>query len=290
MNFIIRALFLGLLSTLLFGCAATNQVSRNLQKIQVKTDSGFTTEAWMYEVKENRKKSTVVYLHGKGGNPETEYSSWFIEKMGDAGYTVIAPLMPWSEKRRYEGTREQGLEVIDQIAAMYSDRQIVVIGHSMGGMAVLQYGHKGTADNIAGLIAVAPGHDPNVSGKIRSRTASEAQEACQKMLNGEGKARNNYPDRRGKKEYTISATAEYFCTYYSINQYPDSRDIGNEIKVPTLIVAGDSDPLTKVYSMNKMYERLPENPLNQYKLLSGEHKSVLYNNVGEISSWIDSLN
>jgi pimeloyl-ACP methyl ester carboxylesterase len=261
------------------------------QTVKIETKSGFATEAWVYDSSGDAEKPFgVVYLHGKRGNPGTDYSRRFIERMNDAGYKVVAPVMPWSKKLGYKGTRTQGLETINEAADLFNGQRVVVIGHSMGAMAVLQYGENGTADNVAGLIAVAPGHDPNVSGKIRRRTEDAAQEACQKMSAGDGKARGNYPERSGKREYTINATAEFFCTYFSVNEYPDSREIVKRIKKPTFIVAGDGDRLTKVYSMDEMYESLPENNANSYKLLSGSHKSVLYNNVDEISSWIDSLN
>ena len=140
-----------------------------------------------------------------------------------------------------------------------------------------------------GLIAVAPGHDPNISGKIRRRTEDAAEEACRKMSAGDGKARGNYPERSGKREYTINASAEYYCTYYSIDEYPNSQEIVQFIKKPTLFVSGDGDRLTRTYSVAEMVGSLPDHKLNQYKPLSGSHKSVLYNNVEEISSWIDSI-
>ena len=63
------------------------------------------------------------------------------------GYKVVAPVMPWSEKLGYKGTRDQGLETISESAGLFGEQPVVVIGHSMGAMATLQYGVSDIAAN-----------------------------------------------------------------------------------------------------------------------------------------------
>ena len=118
-----------------------------------------------------------MFLHGKRSDPSTDQNRSFVSEMKNAGFKVIAPVMPWSEKRGYDGKREQDLEVVTEAAKAVGEDKAVVIGHSMGAMAALQYGAAGAAGaatNVVGIISFAAGHDPNNSGKIRQRTREAA--------------------------------------------------------------------------------------------------------------------
>ncbi len=262
----------------------------NYDTVEILTVSSYSTEAWKYKSKEGSKKDIgVVFLHGKRGNPSLDHNSKFINKMRDAGYDVVAPIMPWSQKRGYEGTREQGLEVVDEAVKLLGKSKVVVVGHSMGGMAALQYGARGVPSNVIGLVSVAAGHDPNNSGRIRNLTESAAESACVAMKSGKGADKGQYPEMNTGKEYSIDATAEYYCTYYSVNEYPDSLQIAEEIQTPTFILSGSKDRLTQVYSHEGIHFSLPENDLNQHETLPGKHKSVLFKNVDSVTGWIEKL-
>jgi hypothetical protein len=92
-----------------------------------------------------------------------------------------------------------------------------------------------------------------------------------------------------RKEYSINASAEYYCTYYSTNEYPDSLQIAENIKKPIFLLSGSQDRLTQVYSHEGIAFSLPENDLNLYETLPGKHLSVLYENVDAVTEWIESL-
>ena len=258
--------------------------------VKIITASSYTTEVWKYKSRGSSEKDIgIVFLHGKRGDPSVDHNRKFIDKMRDEGFVVAAPIMPWSEKRGYEGTRGQGLEVIDEAVKLLDKSRVVVIGHSMGGMAVLQYGARGVPSNVIGLVSVAPGHDPNNSGKIRSLTESAAETACVTMKAGKGADKGQYPEVNAGKKYSIDASAEYYCTYYSVNEYPDSLQIAGENTTPTFILSGTQDRLTQGYSHEDIFFSLPESNLNQHEILTGKHKSVLFNNVDAITRWIEKL-
>ena len=258
--------------------------------VKITTTSSFKTEAWKYKSKGgNEKDIGVVFLHGKRGNPAIDHNSKFISKMRDAGFVVVAPIMPWSQKRGYEGTREQGLEVIDEAVEILDKPRVVIVGHSMGGMAVLQYGARGVPSNVVGLVSVAAGHDPNHSRKMRDLSEAAAESACVMMHSGKGADKSQYPEVNTGKEYSIDASAEYYCTYYSVNEYPDSLQIAEEIRTPTFILSGAQDRLTQVYSHEGIHFSLPENDLNKHEILPGKHKSVLFKNVDAVAGWIEKL-
>lgn len=258
--------------------------------VTIRTQSGHETEAWVYQAKSDETQEiAIVFLHGKRGHPEVKHNSRFIAKMRKAGYLVVAPLMPWSAKNGYAGTREQGMEIIDAAAAATGSDRVVVIGHSMGGVAVLQYGSMGKRPSVIGLVSVAFGHDPNRSSKLRDRTQAEAEQACRLTDSGQGKKVGRYPEMNTGKHYEISATAEYYCSYYAVDRYPESLKIAAQIDTPLYIVSGDSDRLTKVYGHTDVYAALPPNAKHRHERLPGEHKDVLYENTDAIDSWIKSL-
>ena len=272
-------------SLLLSGCGTTS-----FSTLKLNTPSQYSTDGWLYDVKKNKKEVGIVFLHGKRGDPDTSHNSIFISKMTDLGYPVVAPIMPWAERRGYTGTQPQGMEVIDAAINALKTKKVVVIGHSMGAMAVIQYGAKKVHPNVIGLIPVAAGHDPHSSGKLYENSTHDVGRACDKVKKGEGKEYGSYADLNMGRSYTISATAEYYCTYYSLVHYPGSLQIAENIKTPTFILSGEDDGLTYVYRHEQMFTDLKKNnKQNKFAVMSGDHKDVLYKHTDAISKWIDSL-
>lgn len=268
----------------------TGFFSSSHDTVEVTTTSTYSTEAWKYNSNGSSQQDIgIIFLHGKKGNPSLDHNSKFIKKMRDAGYVVIAPIMPWAQKRGYEGTRIQGLEVIDEAVKLLGKSKVVVVGHSMGAMAALEYGARGVPSSVVGLISVAAGHDPNNAGKLRSLTEDAAESACTAMKLGKGADKSNYPEMNMGKKYSIDASAEYYCTYYSVNEYPDSLQIARDIKTPTFILSASEDRLTHIYSHEEIFLSLPDNDLNYHETLPGKHKSVLFKSVDAINGWISRL-
>jgi predicted alpha/beta-fold hydrolase len=87
----------------------------------------------------------------------------------------------------------------------------------------------------------------------------------------------------------IESTAEYYCSFYSTDHFPDSSRVIGNVRLPTLIISGVDDPLTKVYKHKALFAALAKNNKNQYMQLSGNHKSVLTKHAAEISEWIAGL-
>ncbi|MDH5360692.1 MAG: alpha/beta hydrolase [Gammaproteobacteria bacterium] len=272
-----------LLALLLQGCASNPYTS-----VDLVAASSYSTPGWVYAVNEQPKNVGIVFLHGKRGNPGLHHNDLFIARIRAQGYPVIAPVMPWSE-RNYKGTRTQGMEIIDRAIEQLGTDKVVVIGHSMGGMAVLQYGSGRVSPRVVGLISVAPGHDPNNADKLRRATEDSAAKACTMQKQGMGKKFSNFAEMNAGKRYTIYASAEYYCTHYHINEYPDSLLISAKIKTPTFLLSGGNDRLTHIYSHNGIYANLPDNSMNKHEILPGGHLDVLYKHTDTINRWIENL-
>lgn len=256
----------------------------------IRTASSYETEAWIYKSKADETKDIgIVFLHGKKGNPSVDHNSKFINQAREAGYNVVAPVMPWAKKRGYEGTRNQGQEVIDEAIKLTQKDKVVVVGHSMGAMAVIQYGARGVPKQVIGLVAIAAGHDPHNAPGMVKMSEADASKACSEMNAGRGKEKRSYPEVNNKKRYTINASAEYYCTFYSMNEYPSSLDNAKNINTPLFVLSGEQDRLTKVYDHDVIYSFLPANPKNVHQVLPGKHKNVLFKHVDAVTQWIEKL-
>lgn len=282
---------LSLLATVIVVAAINSNVyAGDYTSIEVETESAYRTHAWQYAASGgNAGDIGIVFLHGKSGNPGTDHNKRFIGKLRAAGYNIIAPIMPWSKKRGYEGSREQGLEVIDESVRLLGMPRVVIIGHSMGGVAALQYGARGVAESVIGLVSIAPGHDPHYGGKLRRVTESDATDACADLRAGKGSEKARRTELNTGKKSTIKASAEYYCTYYSIEEYPDTQAVAEDISVPVLLVSGQEDRLTAVYRHADIMFSLPENDKNKHLILPGKHKSVLFKNTDAITEWLSNL-
>lgn len=257
----------------------------------LKTASGYQSEGWVYAARGAEKPTGIVFLHGKAGSPDSPHSAKFIAKMRDLGYKVIAPVMPWAKSRGYDGAQQNGMGIISAAAKALGKPRVVIIGHSMGAAAALQYGAEGVTKQVKGLVLVATGHLPQHSRKIRRATAEAAEEACARVAAGKGKQRNDYPDVINGKRATINATAAYYCSYFHTDQYPDVHAIAMDVKTPAFIIGGNHDRLTQIYSFSDLFQALPDNEKHNYAVLPGKHKTVLHNDdtVDAIDAWISDL-
>src|SRR6202044_747253 len=102
----------------------------------------------------------IVYLHGKAGWPGA-LNGGILSSLQDEGALVATPEMPWSFHRRYAATYAEAMTEIDVAVAglkAKGARRIVVIGHSLGANAAIGYAAR--HPDLAGIVALAPGHLP----------------------------------------------------------------------------------------------------------------------------------
>ena len=277
-------------SILVFGILAaffltSNAYAENTIQLEV---PGFKTEATVFSPDGASNPVEIALIHGKSGTPHGSFYLSLADALVFNGYKVIAPVMPWS-RLKYSGTQQQSLALINAAVKALGTNKVVVIGHSMGGMAVLQYAATRVAPNVIGVISVAPAHDPHHAQALEDITSAGADRACDLMAAGKGSEVGEYDDLNGPREYMINATAEYYCTFYSTSKYPDSQEIGKSIKVPFYLISGEDDRLTEVYSHDDIFNAIPDNPKSKHDTLPGRHMSVLPDSADAINTWIQSL-
>lgn len=79
-------------------------------------------------------QKTVYIVHGWSGSPDNGFKPWIKKELEARGYVVVSPQMPDTDTPKME-TWLPFLQNLIQ----HPDEETILIGHSMGGAAVLRY-------------------------------------------------------------------------------------------------------------------------------------------------------
>ena len=135
----------------------------------------------------------IVFLHGKGAWPGG-FDGGILSSLEDEGALVAKPEMPWSFHRRYGATYDQAMAEIDAAVSGLKAKgasRIVVIGHSLGANAAIGYAAR--HPDLAGVVALAPGHLPEAD-PLRSHVADAVARAKELIAAGQGNVPQDFPD------------------------------------------------------------------------------------------------
>jgi len=161
-------------------------------------------------------KLGVIILHGKQGTPTGNQGLGMIASdLQAAGHKVVVPLMPWS-RGSWESinvTVEEALGQLDGYANQLRSQgagRIVVIGHSLGACVGLAYAvERGT---VAGLVMLAPGHNPAGLYRSNDRMRRDIDQARSLVQQGRGNDTVHASDSNQGTNITMSVRA---AVYYS---------------------------------------------------------------------------
>lgn len=272
---------------LMFVLFAAISFSAHAKSIMLTTPSGYQARAEVHLAK-GEVKGVVIMLHGKTSRPGVSHYSYFYRTLKKNGYTVIAPRMPWS---RFDGTREQGVEIINAAVAeaAKTSNKIVIAGHSLGAAVALQYLADSPAPRITGGVPIALGHVPQLSGKISRITGASVLKARKLVAAGKGDKKKSFSDFNMGRKGSIYTTANIYLTYYDPQKYPDVEEEVKNIKIPVLWIAGLDDRLTEVYNTSYLFSLIPANLKSQYHEGKGDHTGVLGKQVPLVVEWLNAL-
>ncbi|MFA6019347.1 MAG: alpha/beta fold hydrolase [Rhodospirillales bacterium] len=153
----------------------------------------------------------VILMHGKWGSPDYNIVQ-LADKLNAAGFLVERPLMPWSRKRDYDADYTQAMEEIDAVAERLRKRgatQIAVGGHSFGANVAL--GYAATRPDVAAILALAPGHVPEL---FASRLTESIAKARNLVEQGRGEETANFDDINQGKTKIITPKARVYLSYF----------------------------------------------------------------------------
>lgn len=237
------------------------------------------------------EKIGVVLMHGKWGTslPNSPVGG-LTEFLSENGFLVSSPDMPWSRDRGLDKSYEDSMNEIDEIVNELRSKgatKIVVGGHSIGANAALGYG--ASRDGLAGILAIAPGHIPDVKG-FQRKMDNDWQRAQQMVNSGKGQEVVEFKDFNQGRQAEKDIQASVYLSWYD----PEGpavmpNNVANLKKgTPLLWIIGEKD---RMYSRGEeyAYSDAPSHPKNSYIVVKGGHKVTPKKGKAEILDWLKNL-
>lgn len=236
------------------------------------------------------RKIGFVLIHGKWGAPDGRPLYSLARALDDAGVLLETPEMPWSRHRNYDAGYDAALKDIDQAVGKLKAkgaRRIVVGGHSFGANASLAYG--ASREGLAGVVALAPGHTPDM-GRFRNLMASDVAQAKQAAAAGKGGEPFEFSDlNQGRKE-SKRTTADIFLSFFDPDGLGAMTRNAPKLKpgTPLLWVVGAKDP---IFATGKaaIYDQAPAHPKSRYAEVPGGHAETPSESIPIVLDWLKSL-
>lgn len=255
------------------------------------TPSGLSTQANIYG--EPAKPLALVFIHGKGSEPDKPDYKALYARLNDAGYQVVAPRMPWAGEH-WTGSLSQAMEVIDAAVALAagSGRKVVVAGHSYGGMAAILYRPANPPPSVAGRVMLAPAGMIDLSRKSQEAVASAIAQAKQMIADGRSQESARFAVTnvgKGNRVFTdtLIATPAVMLSYHDVAVFPSTRDALAQIRQPVFWAVGEADPIP--YNRRPLYSLVPADEMNVYLELPGGHVDMLGQAAEPLVDWLGKL-
>jgi pimeloyl-ACP methyl ester carboxylesterase len=234
----------------------------------------------------------VVFLHGKGGSAGG-FNGGIIEGLKQEGALVAAPEMPWSFHRRYDATYDQAMAEIDAAVADVKAggaKRIVVIGHSLGANAAIGYAAR--HPDLAGVVALAPGHLPEV-GNMRSFVGDAVARAKSLVAEGKGNVPQSFPDMAQGIPLTTTATPIVYLSWFDPNGPAvipkNAAVIGMAPSpLPLLWIVGKLDPIDR-RGPEYAFDAVAKNPKSKYVEVLAGHLTTPFIAHRQVIEWIGTL-
>jgi len=235
----------------------------------------------------SRPSIGVVFLHAKWKEPHTVKVAPLIDDIRSAGIWVVQPEMPWSRNRNYNAGYNDAMLEIHKVVKNMRNKGVAIVfvgGHSFGANAAIGYAAR--YNDIDGVIAVAPGHLPDINA--RGNLYGDSVDRAEQMINeGNGDELADFIDTNQGKQATVRMSAKSYVSYFKPNGeaiIPINISKMNK-KTALFWVVGGKD---KVSWMGKhyAYNKAPVNQLNEYLETSGGHRQTPIIAKDEIVKWI----
>lgn len=235
----------------------------------------------------------VILLHGKQSTPQQQGMAIIASSLEGAGAKVVAPSMPWSTGawERVNVTVEQVFAQLDgQAAALRSQGagRIVIGGHSLGANVALAY--AAARGNLAGLVMIAPGHQPGGAYRRNASIRAAVDRAHALVEQGRGNDPFSGPDDNQGATFTVSTTAAVYYSWMNPTGLAamDVQAPRLPATTPLLLVIGRKDPFFE-RAESLVYKRAARNPYSQYVVVEADHVQTPFAASKRITDWIIGL-
>lgn len=246
-------------------------------------------------------KAIIVLVHGLGS-----HSGWFsnvAEKLVESDYGVYAldlyghgkSLGQQGHINSWDDFRGNLDYFCQWVKSQYSEQSLFILGHSLGGLIVLEYILR-LSPAVNGIIIMAPAlgkvgisRFKIMAGKLLSWVyprfsldigiADEASSHYESII----LAYNNDPLRHS------IATARFSQEYFKIAQWVE--DNCSNLSIPILVLQGDEDIVTPAETTRDLFAKLPEIDKQYKEYKEGYHdlhhdlcEEIL---IKDIKKWLD---
>lgn len=231
----------------------------------------------------------VVLLHGKGSGSKNPVMLKLASTLESNGYLVSFPNMAWSRTRMYDSSFDTSMDEIDQaVQALRQQgaKKVFLAGHSMGANAAL--GYAAYRDGADGIIAMAPGHTPEL-GRSRDSAASDVARAKELIAEGKGNEPQQFSDTNQGKRSTVMATAAVYLSWFDPDGLAVMPKSAAAIKkpIPLLVIEGSRETLAKGESY--FFTKAPEHPRSKFTTVNADHNGVPGESGEVILVWLASF-
>lgn len=236
-------------------------------------------------------KVGVVLMHGKMGSAsDSSPVGGLADFLRGKNFIVLSPDMPWSSDREFDKSYEDSMLEIDALVKNLKAQgatKIIVGGHSMGANAAIGYGTM--REGLAGILAIAPGHIPEVGG-YQNRIGHDWQRAQEMVDAGKGKEKSDFKDRNQGSNSEIEMTAEIYLSWYDPEGSAVMPDNVSSLKpnTPLMWAVGTDDRMFE-RGEDYAFSEAPEHPKNSYTVVDGGHKETPEIAQEQILNWLKSL-
>jgi pimeloyl-ACP methyl ester carboxylesterase len=226
----------------------------------------------------------VVLIHGKQSAPD-EHTP-LAEALAAAGHPVERPEMCWSARRIYDRPYLQCLREVDTALERLRRRgsmAVVIAGHSLGANGALAYGAQ---RKLAGIVALAPGHRPEVLAQ-RPPIAAALDRARGLVAEGKAHSRAQFADFNGDLTISVTTTPEIYLSFFA----PDSPAVmpmnASRLQAPLLYVVGTGDPIQR--GPDEIFAKTAPHPLNRYVTIRASHFGTSAAAADTVVEWLRRL-
>jgi pimeloyl-ACP methyl ester carboxylesterase len=229
----------------------------------------------------------VVLMHGKGGSP-TGLVAGLASSLERKGFLVANLDMPWSARRDYDVTVEQGEREVEAALAglrKKGARKVFVIGHSQGGVFALHLAGKIAAD---GFVTIAPGGS-SANRFFAEKVADSLARARELVAQGKGAepAQQLYDYENARGNYAVKTSPAVYVTWFdpagAMSQERAVKVVNP--RVPVLWVGPTRDYLGLLRFSLPLYRDLPRNPLTRLYEPNADHRGAPTAAADEIARW-----
>lgn len=236
----------------------------------------------------------VIVLHGKQGTPTgTQGLSVIASNLQSAGHKVVVPAAPWGRGawETINVTIEDVMGQLDGLAAQLRAQgagRIVVIGHSLGAAVGLAYGAQ--RPGLAGLVMLAPGHNPAYAYRSNDRVRADVDRARRLIEQGKGNDMMNGSDSNQGSSITMSVRAAVYYSWQDPNGLASMPVQAPRLPAatPLLMVVGEKDPIFS-RAEQLFYKPAAKNPYSRYVTNGANHFETPMAAAKVVTDWVNGL-